>query len=263
MRPFYLQAPEGDLFAVYHEPRSGSTRESAVLLCYPLGHEYLNSHRAYRQIAVMLSEAGFPVLRFDYLGSGDSGGSCEQASIELWLRNVEHALVEVKARSGAEKVCLAGLRLGASLALLAAHRTGSVDALVLWDPVLKGDGYLQELEILHRRVLETAEGVSRTLIRPRTYDGVSLFGFGMQFRREVGALDLFSAGQKPAERVLLLDSGAEPKAGPLKHRLRGQGSTVDHKHMPVDGAWRNDFDSLFLPGPALPAVVRWVSEVCA
>jgi pimeloyl-ACP methyl ester carboxylesterase len=263
MRPFYFPIPEGDVFAVYHEPRNGPARQSAVLLCYPLGHEYLNSHRAYRQIAMTLSEAGFPVLRFDYLGCGVSGGSAEQASVDVWLRSVSQALAELKARSGASRFCLAGLRLGASLALLAAAKTGMVETLVLWDPIVKGNGYLRELESFHRRVLDTTESFSRGVIRPARYDGLSLFGFGPQLRRELGAVDLLSLQQKPAERVLLVESVTESKAGPITRHLQQWGSHVEHRHIPGDGSWRKDFDALLLPGQTVPAVVRWVSEVCA
>jgi uncharacterized protein len=262
MQPFYFPTPEGDVFAVYHEPRAGLARQSAVLLCYPLGHEYINSHRAYRQIATLLSEAGFPVLRFDYLGSGDSGGTSEQAGVRVWLRNVSQAVAELKTKSGGIRLCFIGLRLGATLALLAAARTGPVESLVLWDPIVEGTDYLQELEGLHKRALDIVESSSRGVTRPPVYDGLSLFGFGDQLRHELGAIDLLSIQQKPAERVLLLESAAESEVSPLPMRLQQWGSSVERKYIPVDASWRTEFDSLLLPGQAVPAVVRWVSEVC-
>lgn len=263
MQPFYFSIPEGDVFAVYHEPRVARERQCAVLLCYPLGHEYLNSHRAYRQIAMLLSEAGFPVLRFDYLGCGDSGGFSEQAGVDVWLRNVSQAVTELKAKSGASSLCFVGLRFGATLALLAAAKAGPVESLVLWDPIVKGNGYLHELESFHKRVLDMTESFSRGAIRPPAYDGLSLFGFGAQLRHELGTVDLLSIQQKPAERVLLLESVAESKTNPLTRHLQQRGASVEHKHIPGDGSWRRSFDSVLLPGQAVPAVVRWVSEVCS
>jgi pimeloyl-ACP methyl ester carboxylesterase len=263
VQPFYFSVPEADLFAVYHEPRPGAARQSAVLLCYPLGHEYLNSHRAFRQIATLLSEAGFPVLRFDYLGCGDSGGSSEQASLDVWLRNVAQAVAELQARSGASRLCYVGVRLGATLALLSAANSAAVESVVVWDPIVKGNAYLQELAGFHKRVLDRARSVSRGAARPTAYDGLSLFGFGAQLRHDLGDIDLLSMPRKPAEHVLLLENAAESKGGPLAAYLEQQGSRVERKYVPGDESWQHDFDSLLLPGPSVPAVVRWVSEVCA
>jgi len=262
MQPFYFSAPEADLFAVYHEPRAAPARQPAVLLCYPLGHEYLNAHRAYRQIAMLLSQAGFPVLRFDFLGCGDSGGSSEQAGVEAWLGNVSQAVAELKAKSGATRLCFVGLRFGATLALLAASKTGPVESLVLWDPIVKGNGYLHELELFHKRVLDMTESFSHGVLRPPAYDGLSLFGFGAQLRHELGAVDLLSMHRKPAERVLLLESAAESNASPLTRHLQQWGSSVERKYIPGDESWRQSFDSVLLPGQSVPAVVHWVSEVC-
>jgi pimeloyl-ACP methyl ester carboxylesterase len=263
VQPFYFSAPEADLFAVYHEPRSGAARQSAVLLCYPLGHEYLNAHRAYRQIATLLSEAGFPVLRFDYLGSGDSGGSSEQASLDLWMRNVTQAVAELQAKSGASRLCFVGVRLGATLALLAAAHGAAVESLVVWDPIVNGNAYLHELAGFHKRVLDRAERVSRGGTQPAAYDGLSLFGFGAPLRGGLAAIDLLSMPRKPAERVLLLENAPESTAALLAAYLEQQGSRVERKYIPGDASWQHDFDSLLLPGPSVPAVVRWVSEVCA
>ena len=262
MQPFYFPVPEADLFAVYHPPRAELARQSAVLLCCPLGHEYLNSHRAYRRIAMLLSDAGFPVLRFDYLGCGDSGGCTEQAGLDLWLRNVAAAGGELQSKSGATRLCLVGLRLGATLALLAAAKTRPAESLVLWDPIVSGIGYLQELQGFHERVLDMAEGFSRGVARPAAPDGLSLFGFGPQLQHELRGIDLLSIPGKPAKRVLLLESVADSNASALTRHLQQCGSNVEHNSIPSDESWRQAFDSVLLPGQAVQAVVRWVSEVC-
>jgi alpha/beta superfamily hydrolase len=263
VQPFYFSVPEAELFAVYHEPQSGAARQSAVLLCYPLGHEYVNAHRAYRQAAMMLSEAGFPVLRFDYAGCGDSGGCSEQASIELWLRNVTQAVAELQAKSRASRLCLVGVRLGATLAMLAAANGAAVESLVVWDPIVNGNAYLRELAGFHKRVLDRAETVSRGGTRPPADDGLSLFGFGAPLRHGLGDIDLLSIPRKPAEQVLLLENAAESAAAPLAAYLEQQGSRVERKYIPGDASWQHEFDSLLLPGPSVAAVVRWVYEVCA
>jgi alpha/beta superfamily hydrolase len=263
MHSFYFPMPEGDVFAVYHPPRAAVARQSAVLLCYPLGHEYLNSHRAYRHLATLLSEAGFPVLRFDYCGCGDSGGVCEEAGMELWLRNVSLACGQLKTKSNASRLCLLGLRFGASLAMMTAATCPSIQTLVLWDPVVQGPGYLEELKIFHKRVLDAAEASSRSVARPSVYDGLSLFGFGSHLSEELRQIDLLSMGKKPAEKVLVIESASESASSSLSERLRQWGSDVAYRILPNDESWKRNFDSVLLPGPIVPAVLNWVSEVCA
>jgi pimeloyl-ACP methyl ester carboxylesterase len=237
MDSYYFSIPEGDLFAVYHRPKGGLVRQSAVVLCCPLGHEYLNSHRAFRQMATRLSEAGYPVLRFDYYGCGDSGGLPEEATMDLWLSNVSEAVAQLKTRSKVSRVCLLGMRFGAALAMASAAKDGGVENLVLWDPVVDGNSYLRELEAFQKQVMDDAKAALSPTGGPR-YDGLSLFGFGPHLAGEVRQTDLLALGRKPAERVLLIESRAESANGHLSGRLRQWGSSVDYRHVSSGESWK-------------------------
>ena len=46
-------------------------RATGVLLCNPLGDDLIRAHRPFRHLAEDLSAAGFPVLRFDFDGTGE------------------------------------------------------------------------------------------------------------------------------------------------------------------------------------------------
>ena len=81
MEPFYFGKSPRALFGVYHPPKAGMTRKTGVVLCYPMGHEYVYSHRAFLRLAMLLSSAGFHVLRFDFYGCGDSEGDCKEGKI--------------------------------------------------------------------------------------------------------------------------------------------------------------------------------------
>ena len=118
--PFYFGLPDKPLFGCYHEPRFGNSRKCAVVVCQPVGHEYIYSHRALRQLAVRLSDSGFPVLRFDYYGCGDSHGNAEDGEVCQWLEDIANAISEVRYRARVARVCLVGLRIGASLAMMTA-----------------------------------------------------------------------------------------------------------------------------------------------
>src|SRR5215467_5624104 len=98
--PFYFGGEGRKLYGCFHGPTQKGAPRCAVLICQPLGHEYVNSHRALRQLAVRLADAGIPVLRFDYFGCGDSSGEAEQGSITRWLEDVSTAVAELRTRSG-------------------------------------------------------------------------------------------------------------------------------------------------------------------
>ncbi|MBF0509187.1 MAG: hypothetical protein HQK57_09720, partial [Deltaproteobacteria bacterium] len=74
IEPFYFGPSGNRLFGCYHKPQSDCHRGCGVVLCYPMGYEYMQSHRSYRRIADRLAGEGYPVLRFDFYGCGDSDG---------------------------------------------------------------------------------------------------------------------------------------------------------------------------------------------
>ncbi|HEV2130119.1 MAG TPA: alpha/beta fold hydrolase, partial [Longimicrobiaceae bacterium] len=175
------------------------------MLCYPYGQEYIRAHRSFVQLAVRLANRGFPVLRFDYFGCGDSPGATEEGRVARWLEDIAVAAQEIRARSGAGRLCLAGLRLGGTLATLAATARGGVDSLVLWDPVASGRAYLDELRALQAELLRFA------YVDPKHRMGADLdevLGFPLPapMRGEIEQLDLLSLEGRIAERVLLIES---------------------------------------------------------
>ncbi len=146
MTPFYFGAKPRRLFGIYTPSRAGTARGRAVLICNPWGQEYLRAHRSLRHLCNILSGAGCHVMRFDYYGTGDSAGEHVDTSLSTWEADIETAIDELLDMTGASRVTLVGLRLGASVAAAVAARRGNrLDGLVLWDPVVSGAEYLAEL----------------------------------------------------------------------------------------------------------------------
>lgn len=85
------------------------------------------------------------MLRFDFMGSGDSDGDLAEASLEGALGDVHAAVAALRERVGTAPVSLLGLRLGATIASLAADTIPDLRHLVLWAPVINGGRYMQEL----------------------------------------------------------------------------------------------------------------------
>ncbi|WP_431275218.1 alpha/beta fold hydrolase [Variovorax ureilyticus] len=183
MKPLIFGPASRQLFGLYHEPeREG---EIAVLVCAPFGQEALRTHRLFRVLADRLAQAGVAVLRFDYYGTGDSPGEDSEGELEGWRRDVGAAHAELRGRVGGRRILWLGARLGATVAVMAA-RSGRCDPsrLILWDPIIDGARYLDELRARHVDALEVSFCVPdrawrRRLEKESNSYTDSVLGFGL------------------------------------------------------------------------------------
>lgn len=262
--PFYFDSHGHALFGCYHAPAGGAARDCAVLLCYPLGHEYLQFHRSYRQLARHLTESGFAVLRFDYFGCGDSAGDDGQGGIDCWLRDIAAALAELKQRSKTGHICLVGARLGATLAMLAASRHDGVDAMVLWDPVVSGKAHVQELLSAHREMLRRSHVKVKGGLSDETMIELLGFSYHQSSLRELEAIDLLAIQKGPAQRALIIQSQEQPDLHDLQSHMRSMNCVVEHHCLKVSPIWpwAENFGKTLVPYQALRSIVAWLSRVC-
>lgn len=252
IEPLYFGIPSKPLFGCYHIPQSGPTRDCGVVLCYPMGQEYIRSHRAFRQLAVRLADVGFPVLRFDFYGCGDSSGDCDQGEIHQWLTDLSTAVDEIRRRCGFVKICLVGLRLGGTLAAMAGATRGDIDGLVLWDAVSDGKAYLEELLAFAKRKRRQTDA---------NQADISGFPLTPCMRTDLEHIDLLAIPKKPADNVLLIESHQEAGEGRLKDQFERMGSYIDDQSFPGPQIWREEPDSSIVPVQILQGVVSWISEV--
>jgi alpha-beta hydrolase superfamily lysophospholipase len=133
------------LFGWLHRP-SGLARDTGVVLVSPLGGDAISAHMPMRLFADQLAGMGFPALRYDHPGQGDSLPieDADADALPLWLDGVAMAVETLRARTGVRRVVLGGVRMGASLAVAAAPSM-DVDALLLLAPVLDGGSWLRRL----------------------------------------------------------------------------------------------------------------------
>jgi pimeloyl-ACP methyl ester carboxylesterase len=262
VEPFYFGPPDKPLFGCYHAPHAAASRDCGVVLCYPTGEEYIRFHRACRQLARQLSNAGFPVLRFDFYGCGDSSGSHQEGRIDLWLADLSTAVGELRRRAAVNGLCLVGLRLGGTLAMAAGAERGDVDGMVLWDPVVSGAAYTAELRAAHRALVWKAH------VRPRRRapheDQTEMLGFPFSdaLLGDLEGLDSMSIQRKPADHILVVESNRKASQRPLVEHLQRLGVLVEHQVLlqPPFWQWAEDFGRVLVPQRILQAMVRWVSE---
>jgi amino acid adenylation domain-containing protein len=199
--------PENSLFGALHGT-PGPASEHAVLICSPLGHEYVRAHFILQRLARQLGAAGIPALRFDYFGCRDSLGESHEATCSRWQQDIIAACHELQQRTHAARISAVGVRLGATLLARAASRL-SLAKLVLWDPVRHGAAHKAELAELHRRYLRSASLVPFRLPSWRANGGQELLGstYSAAALRELAALDLEPLASDPRYPVETVELG--------------------------------------------------------
>ena len=259
MNPFYFGSSREALYGVYNPARARSGEPVGAVLCYPMGSEYMRSHRAFRQLTNLLTRAGVHVLRFDYFGTGDSAGDEEQSSVERWLIDVEHAIDELKDTAGLKSVRLVGLRFGGTLACLVASRRQDVERAALWDPVVRGENYLQEL-LTYAELPAIAQG--RPGAWPSGTVGVGGFPLTDALRAEIAAIDLGRLAQRPAGRLDFIASAERAEDISCHETWQSAGMSVRYRCIPSEGNWAegDEFGSALIPQEIIQGVVQSITE---
>jgi exosortase A-associated hydrolase 2 len=210
--PFFFPNGIRDLFGVLHEPASGE-RNTGFVFCYPFAEEKLWVHRVFVNFARALGDRGHAVLRFDYMGHGDSGGDFAEATVESRLRDIACAVDTLKKKVPAvEHVGLLGLRFGAMLAAIAAERDATVSHLILWDPVVRGSAYMREMLRINlatqmavfKEIRQNREALVEMLDQGKTVN-IDGYEIGGAFYREASKIDLLSGKKEFGGKVLIVE----------------------------------------------------------
>lgn len=213
MEAFFFGPSATQLFGAYHAPQGASRREG-IVLCNPFGQEYMRAHRSFRRMAINLAAKGFSVLRFDYRGNGDSAGTLANVTPENWIEDIESAIQELMDIAAVQKVSLLGLRVGSLLAAQVAAKNKSVNKLVLWDPIISGQAYVDEI------LSEISEKYSRS--RFVADDGTLHFnGFSMPalFKIHLEKMDLLQIDSLDRLSVAEIVSHESPGFTQLQQHL--------------------------------------------
>jgi pimeloyl-ACP methyl ester carboxylesterase len=259
MRPFHFGSSQKTLFGMHHPPPTAA-RAVGVVLCNPLGQEAIRGHRAYRQLTSLFNKARFHVLRFDYFSTGDSAGESFEADPAQWIEDVGTAADELKDITGVTKLAFVGLRLGATLALLASQDRKDLDSVVLWDPVVFGAAYLEELRATHLEYMaqELGDGFNPA----RASVASEALGFPLTDALVLGlkATDLTSIAGCSARSTALIVSQPTDAYQALRARLASLGVEVAYQEV-VAERWNSDeaMNAALVPSGLLQAIVARVA----
>jgi pimeloyl-ACP methyl ester carboxylesterase len=147
--PTFFGPSDSPLFGVLHLPVDNQIR-GGVLICGSLGKEGMDSVRLQRVLADSLARRGFGVLRFDYLGLGDSAyAQVRDDAVANWVASVGHALDYLRL-IGAESATAIGIRAGCLVLNEYLAQSHTVSRVVYLDPYGTGRRYLREHTTLFR-----------------------------------------------------------------------------------------------------------------
>ena len=253
--PVVFGPSDGALFGFYHAPSGGAARRSTgLVLCNPLGYDAMCTHRTYRVLAERAAASGFPTIRFDYDGTGDSAGRTDGPKrVRAWLDSIGFAIEELRARSGLRDVTLFGTRFGATLAAACAQERADVRGLVLWGPSITGRAYVRELRAF--RLIKAKEAP-----KPRADGDEEAAGylFDRATVADMSAIDLAANAARIAERVFLLPRETPGGEERLARHFETGGAQVTRAATSGYGMMMRDPQETIVPTDTLVAILDWL-----
>lgn len=211
-------------FGWLHRPDTPASNHVGIVIVPPFGREDICAHRTLRHLAEDAAKAGFVAVRFDLDGTGDSAGdNTDPDRVAAWIASIRDAC-DLARGSGATQLVLVGVRLGATLATLAAPDCPDVAALVAFNAVTNGKAYLRELRAFQSAMnlapppspspaVETGQETSGFLISDETCTALK-------------AIDLAATETAPAPMVRVLERDDLPGRGNWADHLRSFGIDV-------------------------------------
>ncbi|HEV8563295.1 MAG TPA: hypothetical protein VGR41_00095 [Actinomycetota bacterium] len=187
----------------------GPRRSIGWVLCHSFGLEHVYLRTMETAFAREMAAVGFPCLRFHSRGYGDGAFVAEGVDLSSHVADTVDAVALLRRELRVAAVGLAGARFGASVAGIVAARHGA-EGLILWDPVVVGDRYLDGL--LRQTLLSSLAGndaspaTPRALAPVRQEEPTDIQGVPLNDKasRELSALDLVHEIGSFAGRALVV-----------------------------------------------------------
>ncbi len=168
------------LFGVLHLPANVSADKPYVVLLSPGVKMRVGPGRLYMPLTEMLVSQGYPVLRFDFYGLGDSEGDLAETQLADVYNNIEvgryvddtlAALSWLEKTRGARSFMLGGLCGGAITAILTAERNPKVESLLSigMTVTLASNAATPAAYLTQTQIDQRGRGYIRRLFQPKSW----------------------------------------------------------------------------------------------
>jgi hypothetical protein len=194
------------------------------------------AHRFSYQLKNTFQAAGLILERFDYQGTGEAAGDFKDVTIATLRQDVSQ-------QANGDKICLIGLRFGASLALdYSVRKSGSVQKLVLLEPIVNGAQYV---DYLYRKqhIKDLMTGKSAGTPRDNGYVNIEGYKTNVHFLEQIKNIDLIETakeniGEKPILIVRISNhSKIDPEIAGLAKRLEGSSKQTHFESVNIPIFW--------------------------
>ena len=257
--PFLFGPESRRLFGWFHPAsKAAPVKNVGVVLCNPFGVEVLCMHRSIRHFAEAFARAGFPSLRFDYDGTGDSSGNDRDPErVRAWLDSIHQAVDVLKQRSGVEQVTLFGIRLGAALAATAAVERKDCSGLIALAPVISPERYLRELAAFQAwgRFQKSPDGITGVEEGDQEAAG---FVITAATTAALLPMDLAMQSSAPAPRVLVFERDKRSSSEVWTNKIKGLGAKVDVQNIEGYAEMSVDPHRTVMPDRMIACSVEWL-----
>ena len=204
--------------------------------CHPLFDERKCAHRFSFQLKNTFLAAGLTLERFDYRGTGEATGDFEDVTLETLCQDISQ-------QANGDKICLIGLRLGASLAFdYCAYSSGSVRKVVLLEPIVNGSQYV---DYLYRKqhIKDLMTGKSAGVLRENGYVNIEGYKTNVHFLEQIENMDMIETAKEnlTESSVLIIqisnNSKIDPEIAGLAKRLECSAKHAHFENVDVPIFW--------------------------
>ena len=150
-RPVVFYNQEQQINGILHSPVGCDAPCPAVVFFHGFTGTKVEPHRIFVKTARELAAIGFYVLRFDFRGSGDSGGDFSDMTIGGEISDAIKSIDVLTAMPGVDidRIGILGLSMGGCVAACVSGQDTRVKSTVMWAP-LSDDPPARKQEILER-----------------------------------------------------------------------------------------------------------------
>lgn len=226
----WLSTRAGEVFAGLRLP-VGARRATTVVFVPPFGWEGMSASRNLKAWGRELAADGYPVVRYQPPGAGDSAGLGVDQDLDSWVRALTDVLAHARTATAASHVTVIALGLGGLVALQAQHEGAGIDDLVLWSVPSKGRLLLREARAFASMAIEPGEATGAAPAAEVPTDDGSLWVHGYpisaRFQEQLKALDTTVFGVGALRRAYVLGRGTLPADRALVAALEKQGVLVE------------------------------------
>jgi len=208
-KPVLIEHLHGNLHGNLHLPPDFKDEKGhypAVLLLHGFGGNRHEHSGLFIKAAASLARAGMVVLRFDFRGSGETGGCTRDITIKTQMQDAHDAFDHLLGHGFVNKraVSVIGLSFGGLTAALLAGERKDVAALVLWEAV-------HDMKAVLKRLYGH---LSIRAVRARGYMQAGLIQLGSGFFDALDEINVDAVASKYTGPVLLVQ-GVEDTVVPV------------------------------------------------